>query len=288
MKFAKYHGLGNDFVIADFRDHPGQLEDRNWIVQVCDRNFGVGADGILALLPPSTPNASLTMRVLNADGGEAEMCGNGIRCVAKHMYEKMNLPKQASYTIDTGAGPLHCGLTIENEEVQQVQVNMGPAKTTRTEIPMQGEEENCLGVPYSIQDLKGDNFSGALYAVSMGNPHAIFFVPPQNLRELAEKVGPVIETASLFPNRTNVEFAIVHGPNHIELVVWERGCGITLACGTGACATAVAACLAGHSPFDSPIRVELLGGSLQIQVPSSLEAILMTGPAQHVFDGTLP
>jgi diaminopimelate epimerase len=222
------------------------------------------------------------MRVLNADGGEAEMCGNGLRCVAKYLYERDPALHQDALTIDTGAGLLRCDMTVEDGAVQSVTVDMGRPRLTRGEIPMSGPaEERCLDAAHD----SGYSFTG----VSMGNPHAIAFVDESGdaLRALAENVGPGVETDAWFPQKTNVEFAKIHSPTDIELVVWERGCGITLACGTGACATAVAACLNGHAQPGTEITVRLLGGSLAITVAEDYSTVYMRGPASHVFDAEL-
>ena len=284
--FRKYHGLGNDFVIVDLRE--GDDPERPWqdpanVRQICDRHFGVGADGVLAVLPPSSPTAAATMRVLNADGSEAEMCGNGLRCVVKDIYERMPELAAPRITIDTGAGPLTCDVIEQGGVVQAVTVDMGAPRLERGLIPMTGPaKERCL-----VQALPLEGVDLMVTAVSMGNPHAVTFVDSTGaqLMQLAREVGPRIEHHPWFPQRTNVEFAVVHDATHIELVVWERGCGITLACGTGACATAVAATLAGHCQPNTDIEVTLPGGPLSIRVTD--DSVLMTGPVAHVFDAHL-
>lgn len=287
MRFAKYHGLGNDFVVVDLRgaqrdgDAPWP-EDEPVVRALCDRQFGVGADGVLPILPPVSDGADARMRVLNADGSEAEMCGNGLRCVAKYLYERDPALRRDRLVIDTGAGALACDMTAEDGRVATVTVNMGRPRLTRGEIPMTGPAgERCLGAPLEVGGREL-----AIHAVSMGNPHAIAFVDETGaaLRALAERVGPSVEHHAWFPQRTNVEFARVHGPTSIELVVWERGCGITSACGTGACATAVAACLADHARPGTEIEVRLLGGPLYITVADDYSTVFMRGPAAHVFD----
>ena len=285
LRFSKYHGLGNDFVIVDlrsFRNLSPSPEDPAIVQAVCDRNYGVGADGVLALLPPKTGGAVAAMRVLNADGGEAEMCGNGLRCVARHLYERDPAAAQKSVTIDTGAGPLACEIS---DDLQSVTVNMGAAHLSRGEIPMIGPPgERCVSTRRS---LVGRDFE--ITAVSMGNPHAICFVDESgpDLRKLAEAYGPALEQSEWFPQRTNAEFARSISPTEIELVVWERGCGITLACGTGACATAVAACLTGRAETATEITINLLGGDLAIRVAPDLSAVFMRGPAKHVYDAEI-
>jgi diaminopimelate epimerase len=287
ISFSKYHGLGNDFLVVDLRAvaaHTAELvQDPATVRALCDRRFGIGGDGVLALLAPTSNGAAARMRVLNADGGEAEMCGNGIRCVAKHLYEREPRCKEVPIIIDTGAGALACELSLQAGVVDSVRVDMGRPRLTRAEIPMSGpRSERCLEEPLVL--------GGAalrLTAVSMGNPHAVSFVDESGpaLRALAERVGPGVERHGWFPQRTNAEFAHLSAPGQIELVVWERGCGITLACGTGACATAVAACLTGRARPGNAIRVRLLGGELTIEVAPDYTTVFMRGPATHVFDG---
>lgn len=286
QRFRKYHGLGNDFVIVDLRsgdDPEAPWQDTERVQKVCDRHFGVGADGVLAVLPASTTDAVATMRVLNADGSEAEMCGNGLRCVVKDLFENDPALTSDQMTIDTGAGPLTCKVIANDGQVDGVTVDMGAPRLERGKIPMTGPaQEQCIS-----QSIPLDGVELQVTAVSMGNPHAIAFVnaPSDQLMEQAIAVGPSIENHPWFPQRTNAEFAVVHDPKHIELVVWERGCGITLACGTGACATAVAACIEGHCQRNTDIEVKLPGGPLTIRVTET--SVLMTGPAVHMFDGVL-
>jgi diaminopimelate epimerase len=288
MKFSKYHGLGNDFVIVDLRagEPTPSWQDPTLVRAVCDRRFGVGADGVLPILPPITEGAVGRMRVLNADGSEAEMCGNGIRCVAKLLHDRDPALRVDRMVIDTGAGPLACGIERDaGGEVASVTVDMGRPRLPRGEIPMTGPAgERCVQAPLVV-----DGRELAITGVSMGNPHAITFVDESGaaLRALAERVGPTVETHAWFPNRTNAEFVRVVSPTHLELVVWERGCGITLACGTGACATAVAACLVGHAAPGTEIAVDLLGGTLAITVAADYSGVSMRGPATHVFDADL-
>ncbi len=295
--FGKYQGLGNDFLIIDLREPDSgpspELSDTSGFFvarKLCDRRLGVGGDGVLSLSAPKTPGAIATMRVLNADGSEAEMCGNGLRCVAKYLLE-LNPESGASdaetheLTVDTGAGPLLCRGHGKNGIIDAVTVSMGKPHLLRSEIPMTGEgSEQCLQVLYTLcgRDLQ-------ISCVSMGNPHAIAFVPEKEaeLFALAKTLGPQLETHRDFPKRTNAEFAHMQARDRIELVVWERGVGITRACGTGACAAAVAACLAGLSDCNSAIQVALPGGSLQITVAGDYSQVLMRGPAEHVFSGSV-
>ncbi len=274
MRFAKYQGLGNDFLVVDLRATEPELarrvQDPATVVALCDRQFGVGGDGVLAILPSTTADAR--MRVLNSDGSEAEMCGNGIRCVAMELVERGGIAKR-SLAIETGAGVLACDLTDAG-----VTVAMGPPRLTRAEIPMTGPaSERCLDQPFEDR---------AITCVSMGNPHAITFVGSRDEAfAQARTLGPATEHHAWFPHRTNAEFAFVKSRREIELVVWERGCGITLACGTGACATAVAAILTGRCDDTGAIQVNLPGGALSIRVLP--DTVMMSGPAVHVFDGEL-
>jgi diaminopimelate epimerase len=288
VRFSKYHGLGNDFLIVDLRDTErtdGEpwAEDPAVVRALCDRQFGIGADGVLPILPPVTSGAAARMRVLNADGSEAEMCGNGLRCVAKHLAEHEGRGLGTALLIDTGAGALRCQPQASGDAVDSVTVDMGRPRLARGEIPMTGPAgDRCVAARL---DVAGRALS--VTAVSMGNPHAVSFVDETGpaLRALAEAIGPSIERHAWFPNRTNVELARVHGGGEIELVVWERGCGITLACGTGACATAVAACLEKRARPGGELSVRLLGGTLAITVAPDYSTVWMRGPAAHVFDG---
>src|SRR6185503_18364601 len=285
MRFAKYHGLGNDFLVVDLRELRGEdvaaVQEPAVVKALCDRQFGVGGDGVLAVLP-GDEGADARMRVLNSDGSEAEMCGNGIRCVAKELFDRGGVTKDR-ITIDTGAGRLVCAIDATAGVAQTVTVEMGAPRLTRGEIPMTGPaNERCVEQPL---DIRGE--TRKVTCVSMGNPHAVTFVDSGHLRELAETVGPWVETHAWFPNRTNAEFARVISPREIELVVWERGCGITLACGTGACATVVAAVITGRAEEGSDVLVHLPGGDLVITVLKGMTNVLMRGPALHMFDGEL-
>ncbi|MBI4508222.1 MAG: diaminopimelate epimerase [Deltaproteobacteria bacterium] len=285
-RFAKYHGLGNDFIIFDLREGnpPGSLRDPSVATALCDRRVGIGADGVLLILPPTRADSDARMLILNSDGSEAEMCGNGLRCVAKFLHDRDPAHQKGILRIETGAGLLTCGLTTgENGRAATISVEMGKPRLARGEIPMIGpESERCLdeAIPLMGESLR-------VTTVSMGNPHAVAFVNERgaDLRALAERVGRSVEIHPWFPHRTNVELAHVVSPTEIELVVWERGCGITLACGTGACATAVAACLTERGKTGQPISVRLLGGSLSIAVAHDYSGVTMSGPAAHVYDG---
>jgi len=290
--FAKYEGLGNDFLVVDLRAVPPAVaaaaQEPAAVRALCDRQFGVGGDGVLAILPSATADAR--MRVLNSDGSEAEMCGNGLRCVVKELHDRGGLARP-TLAIDTGAVRLVCDVDAPGGgAVRSVTVAMGMPRLLRGEIPMTGPAgERCIEQPLSIPAIPAiSDATRPVTCVSMGNPHAVSFVGSRDeAMELARTVGPAVERHAWFPNRTNAEFAHVKDRREIDLLVWERGCGITLACGTGACATAVAAVVTGRADEATPIRVNLPGGSLEITVHSGISAVSMKGPALHVFDGAL-
>jgi diaminopimelate epimerase len=285
MRFAKYHGIGNDFLIVDLRTaspaEAAAVQAPDRVIALCDRRFGVGGDGVLAVLPSATADAR--MRVLNSDGSEAEMCGNGIRCVAKELYDRGGVRKP-EIAIETGAGRLICAIDAEGGRARSVTVAMGAPRLLRGEIPMAGPPaERCIE-----QALELAGSARAITCVSMGNPHAVAFVDSRDAAmALASSLGTQVEHHAWFPNRTNAEFASVKHRREIDLVVWERGCGITLACGTGACATVVAAVVTGRADEATPVRVNLPGGSLEITVQAGLSGVAMRGPALHVFDGEI-
>ena len=293
LPFTKVEGLGNDFVVVDLR--PGRPaaaaagggpspEDPAVVRAICDRRFGVGGDGVLAILPSQAGDAR--MRVLNADGSEAEMCGNGIRCVAKLLYETDPALRRPTLRIETGAGVLACDLEVEDGPRRaRVAVDMGRPRLTRDEIPMPAGRHRPASLREPIT-ARGRTFQ--FTAVSMGNPHAVIFVDDgSSLRTLAEEFGPVLETAERFPNRTNVEFAHVRPSGEIDLVVWERGSGITLACGTGACATVVAACL--EERLSPGARRPCTCPAERSASPSTTDysCVRMRGPARMVFEASI-
>jgi diaminopimelate epimerase len=286
IPFTKVQGLGNDFLVVDLRSPTAAAQaqrvpavtDPDTVRALCDRHFGIGADGVLAILPGVSGDAR--MRVLNADGSEAEMCGNGIRCVAKFLYENDLSMRRPVLNIDTGAGLLSCALQTSNGTVRSVAVEMGRPRLTRDEVPLSpGGNARAVRQPITAA---GRTF--AFTAVSMGNPHAVIFIDDakEDLRALADKFGPVLEVAPTFPRRTNVEFARVRG-GEIDLVVWERGVGITLACGTGACATVVAGAIEERLPAGAEIAVHLPGGTLQITAAADESGVTMRGPAVTLF-----
>jgi diaminopimelate epimerase len=262
LTFAKYEGLGNDFIVVEAVSEaafPAELAKR-----LCDRHFGIGADGVLLVLPPASREARARMVVLNADGSRPEMCGNGVRCVALHLALKDELAAGA-LTIDSDAGPRRITLERAGSSAMAA-VEMGHAVLE----------------PELVQRFRGRDLSFS--RVSMGNPHAIAF--DTELGESAlDELGP--ELSARVPGGSNVELVSSKGARELELLVWERGVGRTLACGTGACATAVAAAITGRAPFDQPIRVGLPGGDLEITVRRETLAVTMRGPARLVFSGVV-
>ncbi|AZB72813.1 diaminopimelate epimerase [Synechococcus elongatus] len=274
LQFAKYHGLGNDFILVDNRESGEPKLTPEQAVQICDRNFGVGADGVIFALP-GTSCSDYVMRIFNSDGSEPEMCGNGIRCLAKFLSE-LDGGAQSRYRIATGAGLIVPELT----ETGLVTVDMGPAYLKPAEIPttLAGDGDRVVEAELEVGDRVWK-----VTTVSMGNPHCITFVDDVAAIPLAE-IGPLFEHHPVFPQRTNTEFVEVVRPDYLKMRVWERGAGATLACGTGACATLVAAVLTGRS--DRQATVELPGGPLQIEWHED-DHLFMTGPAVRVFSGSM-
>jgi diaminopimelate epimerase len=274
VKFWKYHGIGNDFVLLDNFDGFAN-KDPAWVTSVCDRRFGVGADGILYL--ERSARADATMSILNSDGSVAEMCGNGIRCVAKHLHD-FGIVKKTHMTIETLAGIKTIECSVTGGRVTDVKVGMGAAELECSKVPMR-----CPGKFIdSVLEVGGKKIRGT--AVSMGNPHFITF--EELTDEEQETLAPLIQSDGSFPKSTNVEF--VKSSNGVLTVkVLERGAGWTMACGTGACATAVAAALQGMVPYEKEIEVRLPGGSLWITVSKDLGAVTMRGSAARVFQGEL-
>ncbi len=275
MKFAKMHGAGNDYVYVNCFEET--INDPAALArQVSNRNFGIGSDGLILIMPSEV--ADVCMRMFNSDGSESEMCGNGIRCVAKYAYDHGLVAKQ-EITAETGAGILTLQLfTNEAGKVDRVRVNMGQPRLTRGQIPMTGNADQQV----VNQELKVLDRTFHITCVSMGNPHCIIFV--DNVDEFPlEKYGPVIENHELFPNRTNVEFVEIISPNEVKQRTWERGAGETLACGTGASAVAVAGIL--NERTERTILNHLLGGDLELEWAED-GSVFMTGPAVQVFEGT--
>jgi diaminopimelate epimerase len=272
VKFVKMHGAGNDYIYFNCLETP--LENpADLAPALSDRHFGIGGDGIVCILPSGT--ADFRMRMYNADGSEAEMCGNAIRCVGKFLYDNGYVTGD-SVRIETGAGILTLRLFTENDRVTRVRVDMGEPILDGLAIPTTLDINPVLDQPLPETPYR-------ITAVSMGNPHCVIFVDEITDSQVLEE-GPALECSSLFPNRINVEFVKVMGRNRVQTRVWERGSGETLACGTGACAVVVACVL--NSLTDRKVTVELLGGSLEIEWAEDGH-VYMTGPAATVFTGEI-
>lgn len=278
MRFGKMHGLGNDFIILDSYG-PQRIELEEALLhplarRLCDRHFGIGADGILLILPSS--EADFRMRLINADGSEAQHCGNGIRCVARYVYDHDFTAGRREMTIET-TGRLNRIRIIGEDEALRVEVDFGPPGLERETLPMAG----APGARVLDEPVRAGDGLFALTGVSMGNPHAVLFVDDVEKAPVSE-LGPLIERHELFPERTNVEFVQVISPRELSMRVWERGAGETMACGTGACASVVAASLTGRG--ERRATVHLLGGDLEVDwTPEG--PVKMTGPAEHTFRG---
>jgi diaminopimelate epimerase len=274
MKFTKMHGAGNDYVYVD--GFTERVDDPAGLAQaVSDRHFGVGGDGLILILPSAV--ADVRMRIFNADGSEAEMCGNGLRCVAKYAYDH-GLVDRLELTIETGAGLLAVAMvTNAAGRVERVRVNMGRPRLTRAEIPMSGPPEQRV----IDQELTVLDRTLRINCVSMGNPHCVVFVDDVANFPVAT-YGPAIEHHPLFPRRTNVEFVQVLNPGEVRQRTWERGAGETLACGTGAAAVTVAGLLTGRTGHR--LLNHLAGGDLEMAWDGTGE-VIMTGPAVEVFSG---
>lgn len=278
MKFTKMHGIGNDYVYVNcFEEsvkNPAEVSKF-----VSNRHFGIGSDGLILISPSAI--ADFRMNIYNADGSQAEMCGNGIRCVAKYVYD-YGLTDKTEISVETLAGIKYLRLQVENGKVASVEVNMGAPILEPKEIPVAVEESPVVNVPVEVK--------GKIYhmtCVSMGNPHAIIFM--NNVKDLdIAAIGPYFENHTVFPKRTNTEFVEVLDRNTVDMRVWERGSDETLACGTGACATTVACIL--NDKTENEVTVHLLGGDLKIRWDREANQVYMTGPATVVFDGeiTLP
>ena len=273
MKFIKMHGLGNDFV---FLDHFSVVADEDYpklAKKLCHRQFGIGGDGLVVILPSKVADAR--MRIINSDGSEPEMCGNGIRCFARYVYVQ-GIVIHNPMRVETLAGVLTIHLNIKEAQVQGVRVDMGEPILRADLIPVLGQGEPVVG---ETLEVLGETFQYT--AVSMGNPHCVIFVEDFATLDF-ERLGPAIEKHSLFPRKTNVEFIEINSPQEMTMKVWERGAGPTLACGTGACASAVAAVL--NHKTERAVTVHLPGGDLLIEWGLD-NHVYMTGPATYVFKG---
>lgn len=277
MKFTKMHGIGNDFVVVNaLADCPDESGIAALARTVNDRKFGIGGDGLILVLP--SKQADFRMRMLNPDGSEAEMCGNGIRCFAKYLFDR-KLITEPSLKVETRAGVKSLKLLTRGGKVDGVRVDMGTPRLLRSELDMTGTaDERVIG-----ESLKADGRKFEITGVSMGNPHVVIF--EDNLEMFpVSRYGPAIETHKSFPKRTNVHFVKVCNPSEIIVRTWERGAGETLACGTGACACVVASVL--NDKTGRNVEVHLPGGDLRIEWTGD-NRVMMTGPAEEVFEGEI-
>lgn len=273
IQFTKMHGIGNDYIYVNCLEQ--SIDDPNAAsLKLSDRHTGIGSDGLVLIKP--SDKADFTMEMYNSDGTQAQMCGNAIRCVGKYVYER-GLTDKKVIDIETLAGIKHLELSVnEKNEVELVKVNMGKPILKAADIPVVYDKDDVIKVPITV--------AGKVYlvtCVSMGNPHAVVFM--NDVEDLPiEKIGPLFENHPMFPERINTEFCVVQSTDKVRMRVWERGAGETMACGTGACATLVAAVLCGFT--DRKAEIVLNGGSLFIEWRED-DTVVMTGPAQFVFDG---
>ena len=275
MKFTKMHGLGNDYVYVNCFEE--KIDNPPAVARfVSDRHFGIGSDGLIMINPSKT--ADFEMEMYNADGSRGEMCGNGIRCVAKYVYD-YGLTDKTQISVETRGGIKYLDLTVEDGKVSLVKVDMGKPELEADLIPIISEREQVIDEPIEV-DGKEYHMTG----VSMGNPHAVIYVDDVKGLDL-EKIGSKFENHERFPKRINTEFVHCIDRQTVEMRVWERGSGETLACGTGACAVAVSSIL--NNLTDTQVTVKLLGGDLQIEWNREKDRVFMTGPATVVFDGVI-
>ena len=275
MKFTKMHGIGNDYVyvncLKENVENPSEVA-----IKISDRHFGIGSDGLILIKPSDVADGKMEM--YNADGSQGAMCGNGIRCVAKYMYD-YGITDKTSISVETKSGIKYLDLTLKNGKVDTVKVNMGAPILKASEIPVISEKEQVISEPVTI-----DGKEWKITCVSMGNPHAITYIDDVKHLEI-EKIGPKFENHEIFPDRVNTEFVHVIDRNTVEMRVWERGSGETYACGTGACAVAVSSILNGLTKEE--VTVKLLGGDLKIFWNREENRVYMTGSATKVFDGEI-
>jgi diaminopimelate epimerase len=269
------HGIGNDYVYVNcFKEtveNPSEISKK-----VSDRHFGIGSDGLILIKPSKV--ADFTMEMYNSDGSQSAMCGNGIRCVAKYVYD-YKLTDKTSISIETLAGIKYLDITVENGKVKLIKVNMGKPELTPSNIPVVAIGDKVVNEPIEVEGVTYN-----MTCVSMGNPHAVIYMEDvKNLK--IEEIGPKFEKHERFPKRTNTEFVRIMDNKNIEMRVWERGAGETLACGTGACATAVASILNGFT--EDEVTIHLLGGDLNIKWDKESGNVFMTGPAAVAFDGEI-
>ena len=278
MKFTKMHGAGNDYVYVDCFNHETPPDPAAVSIAISDRHKGIGSDGLILIRPSDVADAR--MQMFNADGSEAEMCGNGVRCVAKYIYDH-DICRKDTVSIETGAGTLSIELEAQNGKVQQAKVDMGEPILAAEKIPTTlagaGESDSVVDVAL---EFKGQTFKAT--CVSMGNPHCVIFVD-EATDELVHGIGPLIENDSRFPARINVEFVEIVSRTEVKQRTWERGSGETMACGTGASAVCVAGVLSDRT--DRKITNHLLGGTLILEWDEATNSVFKTGPAVEVFSG---
>lgn len=271
------HGIGNDYVYVNCFEET--VEDPAAVARfVSDRHFGIGSDGLILIKPSEAADCEMDM--YNLDGSQGAMCGNGIRCVAKYAYD-YGIVHKTQISVATRSGIKYLDLTVKDGKVSQVKVNMGAPILTASQIPVVSEKEEVINEPL---DVNGETYY--ITAVSMGNPHAIVYMTDVDHLDI-EKIGPSFENHVAFPDRVNTEFVEVLDEHTVKMRVWERGSGETLACGTGACAVAVASILNERVDGDKPVTVKLLGGDLEIYWNRQENLVYMTGPATTVFDGEI-
>lgn len=277
MKFTKMHGCGNDYIYVNGAEEQIPAEKKPELVKrLSDRHFGIGGDGVIFINPSA--EADFEMEMYNADGSRAEMCGNGIRCVAKYVFDK-HLTDRQEFTIISAGTVKHIVLTVEDGKAVMAKVNMGRPELTAEKIPVCSEHETVID-----EEIEAAGSTYRMTCVSMGNPHAVVFM--DDVKDLKiEQIGPYFENHERFPKRINTEFVRVIDRNNVEMRVWERGTGETLACGTGCCATVTACVLNGLT--DRRITVHLLGGDIIVEWDEAENTIYMTGPAETVFEGRI-
>lgn len=280
MKFTKMEGCGNDYIYVDGAREVIPMEQKSELVKrLSDRHFGIGGDGVIFINPSNV--ADFEMEMYNMDGSRSEMCGNGIRCVGKYVYDKGLTPKTSISVVSCGKIKyLQLNVDTATGKVATVKVNMGAPILEAEEVPVISKNRQVVD---EAIDVAGRTYK--MTCVSMGNPHAVVFVDKMVDDETLQKVGPLFEHHERFPRRTNVEFVEIIDRAHVKMRVWERGTGETLACGTGACAVAVACVWNGLT--DTRVTVELLGGTLEIEWDRTNQLVYMTGPATTVFEGEI-
>jgi len=274
MNFTKMHGCGNDYIYVSGYDYNFDSETKTRLaIELSDRHFGIGSDGLIFINP--SPIADFEMEMYNADGSRSEMCGNGIRCVAKYVFDK-GMISESKFSIESMGKIKYISVTSENGFAKYVRVDMGEPILEPKNIPVLVGEERCID---ETVEIGGEKFS--MTCVSMGNPHAVLMHNPDNVL----KYGPIVETDSRFPNRVNAEFVEILDRRNVRMRVWERGTGETLCCGTGCCATTVACILNGFT--EDEITIHVLGGQLQVFWNREDNHVYMTGPAESVFEGSV-